>query len=672
RRITSDHLESMFQFHAVSREPMKEGLRAHQCQPVCSTTYYVFKSLRAPRGKNQARVQPIDYVIPDVFGGGLAGDQIRRTEENANPEAYLDIADPELHRAIIAEWEQTMSLSALKTLVCAICGKCTPPNGITLEEPDNIDFSLLRNDALPEHVLPVTYNRHAYGGAILHPKGLRCPEIRGPLQVCKSCRTALSKSRQPRFALSNWLYYGHECLPEEVKAAFDASTHLERQLVSRARASRISYRFCELKGHSLYGTDWASSQSCVKGNIAIHPQDATHLNDVLPPHNDVVKDSICAVFVGETKPSYKNIRQLKPILVRKSRVRTMINFLTRHNPMYKTDTAFRGLSQHNLDNLFGPDTAGVDEGIPCAMEIGHIARNDAVEGATSGYVPGEDDEPSGMPGEDMLIESVGYTDGDHSPVNYNEMTMKALSHCLKSGRFVQSQAGSRFVPDFENSQLLSWLFPHLDPWGIGGFFDERRGPGNRLSLEQQLKHLLTVEGSPFRNDPDFAFVFYNIKQKKAVFDSVHFGVPAKQRENVIRDLLQVDAGILDGLMQQFAKHPHYKPKDGKEVSIMRLLSRVNTMSHDLPGSNGYKIMLRNQIRALINHVGPPTLFITLNPSDKDHPLVKLYAGEEIDVDTEMRGEALPRWQRIIRAARNPSACAQFFDKMISGFIETIL
>ena len=119
-----------------------------------------------------------------------------------------------------------------------------------------------------------------------------------------------------------------KALPEDVKRAFKESTQVERMLYSRARYSKISYRFCEIPGHPLEGTDPMTSQKCVRGNIGIHPQDATHLNDVLPPCYEVIRDSVCAVFVGKTKPDAKTIEGLRPALVRKSRVLAVIGFLT--------------------------------------------------------------------------------------------------------------------------------------------------------------------------------------------------------------------------------------------------------------------------------------------------------------------------------------------------------
>ncbi|KAJ8473925.1 hypothetical protein ONZ51_g7564 [Trametes cubensis] len=181
-----------------------------------------------------------------------------------------------------------------------------------------------------------------------------------------------------------------------------------------------------------------------------------------------------------------------------------------------------------------------------------------------------------------------------------------------------------------------------------------------------------VEGSPFRNDPDFAFVYYNIRQKKAVLDSVQFRVSASQRDAVVSELLKVDVKTLDKLVNALDKDPRYKLQNDKETAILSLLQRVNTVSHDLPGSNGYKVMLRNQIRALINHKGTPTLFVTLNPADREHPLVEMYAGNEVDIVEKMRGEELSSWSRTVLAARNPLACARFFHKMISEFIRIVL
>ncbi|KAH9852941.1 hypothetical protein C2E23DRAFT_729989, partial [Lenzites betulinus] len=619
-------------------------------------------------GRNTTRTEAVE----DHGGVRDHDPQIERdATESEDNMAYLTVADENLRRAIILEWEQAMCTAKLREGVCAVCGRYTPVNDLLQVKSSRIRFELLQNNELPPEVQPTSYNRAAYNGAILHPKGLVHTDRRGALWTCKECRKDLCERNEPRmplFALANWLYYGHDRLPEPVKKAFLSSSTPERMLVSRARSSRVSFKFSQLKGHRLYGTDPRTSQGCVKGNVAIHPQDAAHLTDVLPPSNDAIRDTLCAVFVGKSQPTRQNIRELSPVLVRKSQVKTMIDFLMAKNPKYAISDTFRGYSQQNMDKLF-EEGSHDDQNVLCAMEIGHLPANDAVEKSTEGYVPGV--EPEEEPDGDLLMENVGYTESDDvTAMNPREMTMEAVDHCLKKRKFIKSQAGSRFIPDFRNPSLLTWLFPHLDPWGIGGFFDERRE--RQLSLDQQLKYLLRVEGSLFTKDPNFAFVYYNIRQKKAVFDSVTFQVSVSQRDRVIEEIMQVNIERLDALMKAFEANPHHKPSNEEDIRIMRLLAKVNVISHDLPGSNGYKIRLRNQIRGLIYSQGTPTLFITLNPSDRDHPLVRLYAGHEIVIEDHMRGEELSQWQRTKLAARNPAACAKFFDKMMTQFIDVIL
>ncbi len=661
-----------------SREQIMDKLRVHSCQDGCPDYGYVFDPLSVPRQAVQSGPVPLAADIrahSDVAMDQDPGQPQVSAQINTVPETdeiavdHLQVADARLRREIIAEWEEVMSTEALTEDVCAVCARGGSSANVKYLHPDTIDMTLLRNDDLPESLLPVSYNRQQYDGAILEPKGMTRLATKAAFMACQECNNELNRGRMPRFSLANWLYYGYDRLYSSVKRAFEQATQLERMLVSRARSSKISFKFNELDDHEL-GAPTLVTQQFVKGNVAIHPQDSTHLHNVLPPTCDEIRDTVCAVFVGRTQPSLKTIEKLRPVLVRKPVVKTIIEFLVRSNPNYNDNNAseFGGFSQANLEALFGEGTGGKEQGVLCTMEIGHIPLNDAVAGATDGYIPNSVGQPEA--GDDMLMENVGYTNSDNCPVDLEDMARRALAHCLGGGRYIKSQSGSTLIPDFENPSLLSWLFPHLDPWGIGGFFEPRRK--RPLSLHEQLTYLLSVDGSPFKNDSDFAFVYYNIRQKKAVLDSVRFRVKATQRERVVAALMAVDPKTLEIMTTKFKANPQYKPANDSEVQIMKLLRDVTTVSHDLPGSNGHKLALRNEIRSLITYDGTPTLFVTLNPSDRDHPLVRFYAGDDIRVEDHMRGEDLSRWKRSILAARNPAACARFFDKMITSFITVIL
>ena len=109
---------------------------------------------------------------------------------------------------------------------------------------EDISFTLLCNSDIPDNLLPVTYNIVAYEKAILNAKGLSHPNRKaGMLTLCKNCHTSLKKRNIPRFSLVNHLYYAHVRLPDEVQTAFSKATLLEPFLVSRTRASRVTFRY---------------------------------------------------------------------------------------------------------------------------------------------------------------------------------------------------------------------------------------------------------------------------------------------------------------------------------------------------------------------------------------------------------------------------------------------
>jgi hypothetical protein len=69
---------------------------------------------------------------------------------------------------------------------------------------------------------------------------------------------------------------------------------------------------------------------------------------------------------------------------------------------------------------------------------------------------------------------------------------------------------------------------------------------------------------------------------------------------------------------------------------------------------------------------PPALFVTINPSDVNNPLVRLVAGEDINLEDAERGEDLSKLLRQKLVAKNPHIAAEYFDRVIKAFIKTIL
>lgn len=690
RFITVNELKRICVYHglrytaAAKLEDLRGSVTLHECVPTCGRVFYIFRGRIRTRTNVEwkftsdvveyqtlRREDPCPKITLEY--NAMFPDEDEPDSDTIESTKHLEIASDDLRLSIIDEWQSAFSTASMRRRGCAVCARLCPEANMVHLDPFKVPLHVLRNDELPEYLRPKEYNMAAYDMAILHPPGLTKKNVVGPMIVCQTCTDSLRSHAMPKFALANWLYYGHSSLPPRVKDAFNRASSFDLMLIARARASNICFRFGSHsdanpdENDDNGGTNASRSRKGIRGNVMVTPLDAARLNEVLPPDAQTIADTICAVFVGKTTPSRSTIAKLSPVLVRKSRVKTMIEFLLKWNPHYRVVGGFKGFSADNLNRLFGKDDYDKDEAVPCSMGIGHLPLNDAVESATSDYTP-RNEYDGGANG--ILMENVGFTTGDDSPVSYRDMKLKALAHCLNGGSFISSRRGSRMIPDFDNPFLMSWLFPHLDPWGIGGFHHpKRRVP---LTMDEQLSHLLQVDGGRFEKDPEFAFVYYNIKQKKMISQNVRFRVPQSRYSQIIQDLLDVDVNRIFVLQTLFKADPMYRPVDEQESALIRLLANVSMVGNNIPGSTAYKVSLRNEIRAVINYRGTPTLFVTLNPSDVDHPLVRLNAGHDIDLDDISRGEDLDKWGRMMLAAKNPSACALFFHSMISGFVDIIL
>lgn len=78
-------------------------------------------------------------------------------------------------------------------------------------------LTLLRNDFLPQKVLPRSYAIDIFHGAILSPQGMRTLDV---------------ISSQPSDALANFQYYACGELPQEIREAFWTASPFELALVS--------------------------------------------------------------------------------------------------------------------------------------------------------------------------------------------------------------------------------------------------------------------------------------------------------------------------------------------------------------------------------------------------------------------------------------------------------
>ncbi|KAJ7215812.1 hypothetical protein GGX14DRAFT_298541, partial [Mycena pura] len=230
--------------------------------------------------------------------------------------------------------------------------------------------------------------------------------------------------------------------------------------------------------------------------------------------------------------------------------------------------------------------------------------------------------------------------GERSPEDYRKMKASAVAWCLDQGgnNFLQMQSSSVFMTD-NDPALLTFTFPSLDPWGIGGFNEPNRTPDQRISFERQVKNLLLQHDGEFQKDPSFAkyhvtlvedgwrvpYVCWNITQKKEVNKHVTFRTNAASHAETVAAIQEISPHLTD-LIKKWELNPRAKASTKAEKKVLRTLAKLRLIAKDLKGSSDYKQCRRNEIRAMMKSFSTPALFLTLNPADIIDPSLGAMGG----------------------------------------------
>ena len=109
-----------------------------------------------------------------------------------------------------------------------------------------------------------------------------------------------------------------------------------------------------------------------------------------------------------------------------------------------------------------------------------------------------------------------------------------------------------------------------------------------------------------------------------------------------------------------------------DPGVRTLKSHVHATSSCIQGSNQACYHLRSEIWSTSAVLGPPSLWITINPSDLHDPIAQVFAGEEINMDEFMAHLGPDKDHRAKNIADDPYAAAKFFHFMIATILETLL
>ncbi|KAJ4494871.1 hypothetical protein C8J55DRAFT_415129, partial [Lentinula edodes] len=122
---------------------------------------------------------------------------------------------------------------------------------------------------------------------------------------------------------------------------------------------------------------------------------------------------------------------------------------------------------------------------------------------------------------------------------------------------------------------------------------------------------------------------------------------------------------------QKAADEEKKKKPFSNKVIRALVSHLSAVRSTVAGLNQNRVSVRSQVWSLCTMVNPPSLWLTINPSDVQNPIAQVFAGEDIDLD-DFRTDCGPNsTRRALNIAKDPYAAAKFFHFVIKAIIETL-
>lgn len=206
-------------------------------------------------------------------------------------------------------------------------------------------------------------------------------------------------------------------------------------------------------------------------------------------------------------------------------------------------------------------------------------------------------------------------------------------------------------------------YPCLYPYGRGGIEADRESP---LSFIEQVRWSLEHHDGRFRRHENFPFLAFGIEQRRQALNSARIQMRRRDFDR--------DSGILSGITQDSLREAVRQEELGQTIHdpAVRLLRRhLHAAGARVQGSDASRYQLRSKIWSTSVAMGPPSVWITINPSDLHNPIAQVFAGEQIDLDAFVSTEGPDKNQRAKNIAQDPWAASKFFHFIIDTILATL-
>nr|VWO93936.1 Vacuolar protein sorting-associated protein 4 [Ganoderma boninense] len=260
-------------------------------------------------------------------------------------------------------------------------------------------------------------------------------------------------------------------------------------------------------------------------------------------------------------------------------------------------------------------------------------------------------------------------DMDLTKLTANDLMMWGLSNLWKSGEEggYAARHGRTPVNEFgrENPEanLFERAFPCLFPYGVGGIEGAQTIP---VDFREHIQWALQYHDRRFSTHESFAFVAFGILQRRQALGSARVQM---RRHNFEREARTLSTITVDKMRRAQAQEAAGEPITDPAVNTLKRL--VHGAGGRVQGTDASRYNIRGQIWSTCLACGPPSLWVTINPSDIHDPIAQVFAGADINLDDFDPSLGPSADSRARAIAQDPFAASKFFHFIIDAILETL-
>ena len=211
--------------------------------------------------------------------------------------------------------------------------------------------------------------------------------------------------------------------------------------------------------------------------------------------------------------------------------------------------------------------------------------------------------------------------------------------------------------------LFERSYPCLFPYGYGGLEAPQSDP---VDFSSHVRWTLQYHDRRFRIHESYPFFTFGIIQQRQALTTARL---QSRRTSFERDAKILSTITLDKLKDAQEQEDRGVPISDPSVKLLR--RHIYSGMGRIMGSDQSRTKLRSQIWSTTIKKGPPSLWITINPSDINDPIAQVFTGENIDLDSFIATDGPSKKQRAKNVASDSYAAAKFFHFMIWTILETL-